>query len=208
MLNETLEILTDDEDLTNLYDSTIKSYKEYVVETVDNYIDSGKYTLAISFLENAVKILPDDSELSELLEDTIESKPIELYSMTITQQAGVSSIESGSSLTDSIGNVYYGTNLYSFDEGAYITIYLGGEYSTLTFVIATDDNSSNDYTNSFNVIGDNEILYNRTNRSKTTIPETVEVDVSGAEWITIQTIDSWIYGATIRTIISNPLFYK
>lgn len=210
LLNETLEVLSDDVDLINLYDSTIQSYKDYVNETVEDYTDSGKYNLAISFLESAVKVLPDDTELSDLLEETVESKPIELNTMTITQSSAVSSIESGSTLTDTIGSVYYGPNLYKIEDCGYMKLYLGGEYDTLSFDVSICNSSYADYTASLSIVDeDGTLLYDKASISITTLAEYVEVDVSGVEWLTIQLSDNGdtSYRHTY-VIFSNPLFYK
>lgn len=73
LLNQILDVLPEDEDFIYLYDSTIKEYKYCINITVEVYVDSNNYSLAISYLEAALEVLPDDTDLSDLLIETQEA---------------------------------------------------------------------------------------------------------------------------------------
>lgn len=205
LLNEKLSSLGEDTDLVNLLTSTKEMYIEYIVSEVDELIEEKKFDEAISLLEESLDVVPDETSFAELQAEITDMKPIKLSTLTITEQSGISIIESGSTLTDTIGNVYYGPNLYKISDNGHFTLYLGGAYDTLTFDIAVRDSSSSNTVDFSIVDEDGTLLYNKDTMGLTTIVDSVEVDISGAEWLTVQ-VSSCSY--TTDIIFADPLLYK
>ncbi len=211
LLEKAAEKNSGDTELSNLQKTAEEEYVKVVQAAVDEYLAADQYDQAIKYLQEAVKVLDTNSTLNELLEKVQSSVPIELRSLKISES---NLYEAGEELTvveDSIGNVYSPGNLYKLspyrDDAAYVTYYVKGEYTRIKGTIAVADDSEQEKMGNVSILDENgKILYTSGDMSRTTVPKSIDIDISGVEWITItcENKDGWDF----RVFLADWVLFK
>lgn len=212
VLENGIEILSDDSDLTALYVSASGLYEDSITEQVSKMVAENDYEGALNIISGAFKILPDSSVLQALYTETNEKQPVKLSKLKISESDHFYEITGQVVTEDTLGNIYSSGNLFEFsqyyDDESYAKYYLGGNYTTLTFMLAASDiNEDMKSGRVVTVYGDeDEILYTSGVIDRTTAPSMVEINVEGVEWIYFQSYGIWWDGVTLLMI--NPVLYK
>lgn len=206
----------DNEYFQNLKVSTEDNCINTTTSSVNKYLDQKKFNEAKKCVEIALEALPSNKDLLELQKKVIDSKPIELSSLTISDSKDYSLISGQSIVKDSVGNTYTTGNLftldscrwdYTFTDESFATYYLGGKYSTLTLNLAVYNDGGNT-SSCITIYGDdNKVLYTTGDVGRQFAPKELELDVSGLEWITFR-ISENDYRGHIVWLIADPLLYK
>ena len=210
LLDNALEANPNDSELTNLYNTAVTSFEEYAATTVDGYIQNEQFDEATAFLSDAEDILPDSQKLTELRSTVQDAVPVNLSDMKISESDNFEKVDELGVKEDVIGNIYSPENLYKMTDDAgresYATYYVNNKYKRIKGRIAVADDSEK-ATGQFTIYGDNgKILYNSGEMSRTTAPIDVDVDISGAQWITVGvTNPDWGY---FRLLVSDFVLYK
>lgn len=211
LLKKACEKNSGDNELNNLQKTAEEEYVKIVQAKVDEYRSQDQYSEAVKYLNEAVKILENNSTLNELLNDVQSSVPIDLCNMKISESDRYEAGTELSVMEDSVGNVYSPGNLFKlspyYGSIAYATYYVKGEYTRIKGTIAVADDS---YTSDIGKISildqDGKILYTSGNMSRTTAPKTIDVDIRGAEWITISCENS--EGYNFRAFVADWVLFK
>lgn len=213
LLEKACEKNSGDKELTNLQKTAEDEYVKIVQEAVDDFLEDDQYDEAVKYLKEAVKILDTNSKLKELLNEVQENVPVELSSMKISESEYFEAGAELSVMEDNIGNIYSPGNLYKLSPcnpstPAYATIYLKGEYTRVKGTIAVADDCGTSDTGKVSILDENgKVLYTSGTMSRTTAPKTIDVDLSGVEWMTISCEDDegcWYFTA----FVSDWVFFK
>lgn len=213
-IDDALDILGSDADLSSLRSSTQSSYESEVQSQVAELVAANDYESALELLEEALEVIPESTVLSDLYDTTEENQPVKLSDLKLSESGGAFELVTGQVVTtDTLGNTYGSGNLYkftsswlSYDDG-YVKYYLGGEYTSLVFTLAVSDEEE-DYKEErvLTIYGDDDaLLYTSGDLSRTSVPVEVTVDVTGTDWIYIKA-DAVTYGVII--LVYNPVLYK
>lgn len=211
LLEKAVEKNSGDTELSNLQKTAEEEYVKIVQAAVDEYLAADQYDQAIQYLQEAVKILDSNSTLNELLEKVRGSVPVELSSLKISESSDYEAGEELTVMEDSIGNVYSPGNLYKlspdYNDPAYATYYVKGEYTRIKGTIAVADDSEQAKMGKVSILDENgKLLYTSGDMSRTTAPKSIDVDISGVEWITITCENS--DGYRFRAFIADWVLFK
>lgn len=170
-----------------LEQSTVDSYLKQQLPLIDAAMNSADYLKAYTICNNALELVPDDNELLTRMETIDAKRPILLNELPISQSSKFYRMEKkGEIWWDTIHNEYTYGNLYYIEawygEG-YADIYLGSQYSSLSGVIAVGNGSDNT-SGKVLIYGDGTLLYSGS-YSRTTVPQKINLDVSGISWLKI-----------------------
>lgn len=205
--NSTLEeyLETIDEKEQKYIDGQIEEY----LASADAYVSEKDYDSAISVIQDALLVYTDSEELKDKLEELEEKKPVALGELTISETFGFGL--DTDLLQDTIGNYYSGTNVfrmqcYSSDKYGYIKIYIGGDYKTISGVIACLDSTGLGKEAVATIYGDEKLLYTSSVISRASTPQKFDVDITGVEWMTIR-YDKSSTG-TFAAVLSNCILEK
>lgn len=212
LLKKACEKNSGDKELNNLQKTAEDEYVKVVQETVDGFLADDQYDEAVKYLKEAVKILDTNTKLKELLTEVQENVPVELSSMKISESKYCEAGAELSVMEDSIGNVYSPGNLYKLSpynstNPAYATIYLKGEYTRVKGIIAVADDSVTSDTGKVSILDEKgKVLYTSGTMSRTTAPISIDVDLSGVEWMTISCEND--EGYDFRAFVTDWVFFK
>lgn len=171
-----------------LEQSAMSAYLKQQLPLIDAAVNAADYLRAYTICKNALEIMPDENELLTRMETIDAKRPILLNELPISQSSRFYRMDKkGEICYDTIGNEYTYGNLYYAnaygDRSSYADIYLGSQYSSLSGVIAVDDDSDNT-SGKVLIYGDGTLLYSGS-YSRTTVPQKINLDVSGVSWLKI-----------------------
>lgn len=72
------------------------------------------------------------------------------------------------------------------DSGGFVTYYTAGKYARLEGVIAASDNMYSDRRTVLTIYADDVLIYTSPTYSRTTKAQTISLDISGADTVTIK----------------------
>lgn len=201
-----------DDELKKIYNDYVNEYKTLITGKVEKLLENKAYLSAINMLDEAKKVI-DCTEFSELYEKIQTEKPIYLCDVKYQTSDRFEVKSEGDNLKDTIGNEYTAnSNLYEisyYNDGwseypGSVEYYLGYTYNKLIGNIAVDD-VSNDINGVLTIYGDNVSIFTLELNRKT-LPEKIEIDISGVNYLKI-TLSASGEG-TLTAIMSDFCFEK
>ncbi len=179
-LEEYLEIINAEEQ--NFIDAEIESY----IASAETFVQEKDYDSAISVIQEALQVYGDSEKLQEKLAELEEKKPVMLSELTIAESSDFF-LATGELLQDTVGNYYSGTSTYELSyRSGYATIYIGGDYKTISGLLACLNNTDSGVEGVVSIYGDDKLLYTSSAISRISLPQEFEVNISGVEWLTIR----------------------
>ncbi len=213
VLEDALEVLPEDSELTSMLNSARSAYEESIVSQANTLVDNGDYDGALALLSEALGVLPDSETLSQLYDTTEANQPVKLSSLKLSESSGRYELITDQVVTmDTLGNTYNPGNLYRFwgGDGGYVKYYLGGAYTTLRLTLAVSDEDEDRLEpTTLTIYGDNDvILYTSGELTRTSTPQTVSVDVTGQNWLYIRSGGDSSYRYAVSLLVADPILYK
>ncbi len=181
---------------------------EEIIKSAEEYASEKDYEEAISVINTALKEYSGNEALMAELEDLADRQPVKLSSMIISEGEWYELSEDLEE--DTTGNYYSGDNLFLLDDGysssiGYMEIYLGGEYSAISGVLACHNDAGNGESGVVSFSGDGKLLKVSSTVSRKSTPQEFEIDVTGVDWLTIE----WGEGSSgLYIILSDCVLEK
>lgn len=197
--------LENDTELTRQLNDYEIEYSKSVILQADALVSENNYDGAVSLLETALKVIPGNADLLAKQSVIEAAVPVKLTEMKITNSDRFEQI-TDAGREDSLGNLYSPGNLYNINTYrnniGYCEFYTGGKYTRLSGTVAVSDNSS-DISARLEIYADDELIYNSGTIGRSTVPFTVDVDISDSSWIKIQLVmvDGW--NQNLNVLLSN-----
>ncbi|MCD7918226.1 MAG: hypothetical protein LUF84_07230 [Clostridiales bacterium] len=169
-------------DMTEVYAAAETSYREGVIASVDDYVDSFAFGSALTLLDEALTVLENDDQLLACKTETEEAQEyyllhttvVDLTELTPYDESYISTAGADDKDTDAFGNVYE-TNIHGdWSDGGYATYRLDGIYVEFTGTVY----SRIDKSRTVSIYGDGVLLYEAT-LTKTDDPVPFSVDITG-----------------------------
>lgn len=184
VLNTLVDLYPNSETLNQQISEAEDAYTASELEIIQGFIDAADYESAYDECIDALNRVPGRSELVTQRDYCEQRLPVPLDDC-------FSSYDSMWAYVDPSGCVGLFNNtftendfaMYSNASERYVDFYLNGQYDTLTFGVTPLEQLYNE-DGVFSILGDDEVLYQRTVTDRTT-PDTVEVDVSGVIWLRV-----------------------
>lgn len=211
------EITKNDPETDALKEEYTDKYILECIKMVDDYVANGDFDMAVSSINNSLKIVPDNKVLVQLLNETEAKKPIKLSDIGIGDYNNFSDYVD-SYVYDTTGKKHSGENVYTIDaddyEAGYIRVYLGKEYSKVKGYMAVSENSPVGRPLSghieVNLDGEQKEYYDVPDRAIS--PIEFEVPVNDVDWFEIKYKGSYFslaYGyESFEIVISDVYLYK
>jgi len=184
-LNAALRNMPGDTLITERLRSYEQSYVTIVVSESNNLVSANRHDDAIALITQALQVIPDNEQLSIMRDDVTEARPISLLSLTPvnssrwTPNSGV--------LEDSLGNHYEAVMPFIvIPDQSFGEFFVRQEFSTLRGRLAPHRDLRQDRTASIRVYADGQLVYASPEISRTTLPFDFEVNISGAQFITVR----------------------
>ncbi|MCD8126764.1 MAG: hypothetical protein LUD82_04605 [Clostridiales bacterium] len=126
-------------DMTELYAAAETSYREGVIASVADYMDSFAFGSALTLLDEALTVLENDDQLLACKTETEESQEyyllhttvVDLTDLTPYDESNTSTGETNDWNTDAFGTVYE-TNIHDYNRAGYATYRIDGVYIKFT----------------------------------------------------------------------------
>lgn len=186
-------------DIDALLEKSIGEYRDMTIAQTNTALDSEGYEAAVVIVNKALSVLPNDTALLRLSETCEAYKPIPLSDF---KTIGSYSFERVDMAEDIVGNEYAnpyvltGSMSSSWGGGVpYWEVFVGGEYATLSVVIAPSDgwNWREEYPDCIvGVYGDDTLLEQYTVNYKD-LAFKASVDITGINYLkfTINDFNLW-----------------
>lgn len=194
-----------------LEENTMNTYLNQQLPLIDAALEASDYLKAYSICKNAMEIMPDYADLLSRMQTIDEKRPILLNELVISQSQFFYEMEKKAEIwRDTIGNEYTYGNLYyaksAYYDKPYADIYLGSQYQSVSGIIAIGDASSNAF-GQLIIYGDGEVLYTGS-YSRTTVPQQINLDVSGVTWLKIAVSATNNWNQNLDYLFSDFAFKK
>ncbi len=173
-------------DMTELYASAETSYRDDVIASVEEKVDSFEFGSALTLIDDALTVLENDDKLLACKTETEEAQEYYLLHTTVADLTdltpydknvdfGIVTDANSSSNEDAFGNTYK-TNVHSYDysDDAYAIYRIDGVYVTFTGTIYCNNKNSR----TVSIYGDGVLLYEET-LTKTDDPIPFSLDITG-----------------------------
>lgn len=220
-LSDALDELSSDIELNALFEKYKSEYRDMIIAQADKTLENDGYEAAISVVNQGLLILNGDTILLQAIENYETYKPVFISELKVLSADSTYINEDPLLWTDSIspyedvfGNVYqesltasisYTTSFGSLKEDEFIELYVGGEYSTFSGVLAPYyfKHAPNNVVR-VNIYGDENLLgtYDITSN---TLPIEYKIDIENVEIIRIafapKSTPNWEY---CYLIFGNP----
>lgn len=109
--------------------------------------------------------------------------------------------------TDTYGNTYVDAINWG-DKDGFVTYYTAGKYARLEGVIAASDNMYSDRRTVLTIYADDVLIYTSPTYSRTTKAQTISLDISDADTVTIKLSCDYYYSGWDNSIIFKLTAYK
>lgn len=191
-------------------------YVNLIIPKADEAMQKQEYLRALDMLNNAISVLPDQ-RFTAKLDELNAVKPTYLCELSCANSQCYGIAEGGKTYMSATGAEY------SFDFGnlfmlscrdnyfgkGFAKFFLNYNYSTLKFTLDIDEETAQDASGTFKIIGDGVVL-KELKVSRQFAPMAIELDVSNVGWLEFEINDStgrvWI--PFMKCIISNAYFEK
>lgn len=191
-LSDALEELSSDIELNALFEKYKSKYRDMIIAQADEALENDGYEAAISVVNQGLLILNGDAVLLKAIENYETYKPVLISELRVL--SADSTFINEDPHEDVFGNVYqesltacisYTTSFGSLKEDEFIELYVGGEYSTFSGVLAPHyfKYAPNNVVR-VNIYGDGNLLgtYDITSN---TLPIEYKIDIKNVEIIRI-----------------------
>lgn len=220
-LSTTLDELSSDIELNALFEKYKSEYRDMIIAQANEALETDGYELAISVANQGLLVLNEDTTLLQAIENYETYKPVFISELkvlsadsTYINEDPLLWTDSVSPYEDAFGNVYqesltasinYTTSFGSLKEDEFIELYVGGEYSKFSGVLAPYyfKYAPNNVVR-VNIYGDENLLgtYDITSN---TLPIEYKINIENVEIIRIafapKSTPSWEY---CYVIFGNP----
>ncbi|MBR3298035.1 MAG: hypothetical protein IKI64_02415 [Clostridia bacterium] len=191
-------------------------YVNLIIPKADEAMQKQEYLRALDMLNNAVSVLPDQRFTSKL-DELNAVKPTYLCELSCANSQCYEIAEAGKTYMSATGAEYsfdFG-NLFmlscrdNYSGKGFAKFFLNYNYSTLKFTLDIDEETAQDASGTFKIIGDGVVL-KELKVSRQFAPMAIELDVSNVGWLEFEINDStgWVWIPFMKCIISNAYFEK
>ena len=146
-----------------------------------------------------------------------ESLPTPLTALPITEHLFYSQLTGDTMVSDTVGNTYTTENLFEIGSGGaysgkftppFATYYLGGKYTGLTLTIAVKGSSWSSAAKFSILDGNDNVLYETGTITRQFVPQELEIDVTGLEWIKFRLVENNQMEDNVVILMSDATFVK
>lgn len=156
--------------------------------------------------QNQPAITEEPTEDPNIPMTTKEPDSLEIYELKVVD-SNASYWDVPSLSTDTYGNAYVDAINWG-DSGGFVTYYTAGKYARLEGVIAASDSMASDRKTVLTIYADDVLIYTSPTYSRTTKAQTISLDISGADTVTLKVSTNKSYGTYENSIIFKLTAYK
>lgn len=177
-----------------------------VVETVEKTTKATKVEQENVIEINAVE--QAELETEPPTEPPTEAQPAITYLNTLKVSESSGFYDDESEADDTIGNKYLGNVMTigsGYDDECYAIYYLGGNYKTLSGIIAVHDYSASEeeYNGQLFISTDDNVIYTTEEMGRVSVPVEFSVNVENCQWLKINKVGYAFNGNGTRFILSD-----
>lgn len=209
VLAEALELLPDSSELSAAYDACVNEYVIRTCDEADEHIERKDFRAAMAVINEALSYLGVNATLSQKLASIEDQMPVSITEVLLINYSNSwgATVEWNSGLPeDPFGNDYSDSANFAifpgYDHAFEYRIY--GEYSQLSLIVAPYSDISSDARGYIQIYADDRLLYTSKNIDRKTDAFSVNVDITGADYITIKVIGD----SEGSLILSDVLLWK
>ena len=201
-LNDALEVLPNDSELTRQSEVYKEAYVKAVLDKADALVKEKKFDEAKELINKAQELVPDDESLTQKLDDINNSYPVNLSEIHIIESNNYEHSESG--VTDAFDNNY--SDAYWFNgNDAYSIFYLEKKYSSFSGTIVIPTGNETDSEVGISIYADKKLIYSKTKLPRITKPFDFDVNVKDCDQLEIKSSSSNGWGSKKITIVNAIL---